>query len=84
MEFQLPIKIKYIAHPEERRTRYYPGCPGHVEVIDILLKNELVHASMFNRIMETHGKEIERACLEHVQDREMAQAEHMYDVKTGR
>ncbi len=37
---EIPVKVYYTPHPEERMTATYPGCPAHITVESVCAPDE--------------------------------------------
>ena len=55
---EIPVDIIYTAHPAERQTMTYPGCPAHVTVDAYDYPDDI----KIEQIIDSHASEIREAC----------------------
>ena len=84
----MEIEVEYVAHPEEPRTRHYPGADAEAEILEISILGIPVDELLFDAIIDEHGEEITEACLEDAQENLasdlMARAEAKWESMTNR
>ena len=57
---EIPVTVMYSAHPEEKMTPTYPGCPAHVTVDCVSVPEE----GALYKLVDRAADSIKELCME--------------------
>ena len=85
---EMDLEIKFAFHKSVPRTRNYPGDPADTEILEIKILGKAISDEFLDAIIKEHGDEIDEWLFDHamyeMQEKEMAHAEHMRDLREDR